>query len=73
MIKGEDLILDLEEQMQTIKLPLMALKLDELYRSPDYLHMDKLDFLSELLAPEYKDKVTKTINNRLRTAHPAFP
>ena len=30
--------------------------------------MDKLDFLSELLAPEFKDKVTKTINNRLRTA-----
>ena len=47
----------------------MALKLDELFRSPDYLHMDKLDFLSALLAPEFKDKVTKTINNRLRTAH----
>ena len=69
MIKGDDLLLDLEEQMQTIKLPLMALKLDELYRSPKYLHMDKLDFLSELLEPEYRDKVTKTINNRLRTAH----
>ena len=69
MRKGDELLLDLEEQMQTIKLPLMALKLDELYRSPKYLHMDKLDFLSELLAPEYRDKVTKTINNRLRTAH----
>jgi DNA replication protein DnaC len=69
MRKGDDLLLDLEEQMQTIKLPLMALKLDELYRSPKYLNMDKLDFLSELLAPEYRDKVTKTINNRLRTAH----
>ena len=69
MRKGDDLLLDLEEQMQTIKLPLMALKLDELYRSPNYLHMAKLDFLSELLAPEYRDKVTKTINNRLRTAH----
>ena len=69
MRKGDDLLLDLEEQMQTIKLPLMALKLDELYRSPKYLNMDKLDFLSELLAPEFRDKVTKTINNRLRTAH----
>ena len=69
MRKGDDLLLDLEVQMQTIKLPLMALKLDELYRSPKYLNMDKLDFLSELLAPEYRDKVTKTINNRLRTAH----
>lgn len=69
MITGEDLVLDLEEQMNTIKLPLMALKLDELYRSSDYPHMDKLDFLSALIAPEFKDKVTKTINNRLRTAH----
>ena len=69
MIKGNNLVLDLEEQMNTIKLPLMALKLDELYRSPDFLNMDKLDFLSALLAPEFRDKVTKTINNRLRTAH----
>ena len=69
MINGEDIVLDLVEQMNTIKLPLMALKLDELFRSPDYLHMDKLDFLSALLEPEFKDKVTKTINNRLRTAH----
>ena len=68
MIKGKDLVLDLEEQMNTIKLPLMALKLDELYRSPDYPDMDKLDFISALLAPEYRDKVTKTTNNRLRTA-----
>ncbi len=69
MTNGEDIVLDLVEQMNTIKLPLMALKLDELFRSPDYLHMDKLDFLSALLAPEFKDKITKTINNRLRTAH----
>ena len=69
MTNGEDIVLDLVEQMNTIKLPLMALKLDELFRSPDYLHMDKLDFLSALLAPEFRDKVTKTINNRLRTAH----
>ena len=69
MIKSNDILLDLEEQMQAIKLPLMALKLDELFHSPDYLRMDKLDFVSELLAPEYRDKMTKTINNRLRTAH----
>lgn len=69
MTTGNDLVLDLAEQMAAIKLPLMALKLDEIYRSPDYFEMDKLDFLSALLAPEYRDKVTKTINNRLRTAH----
>lgn len=69
MITGEDLVLDLEEQMNSMKLPLMALKLDELYRSSEYPYMDKLDFLSALIAPEFKDKLTKTINNRLRTAH----
>ena len=66
MTTGQELVLDLSEQMNTIKLPLMALKLDELYRSPDYPGMDKLDFLSALLAPEFRDKVTKTTNNRLR-------
>ena len=68
MTKGNDLLLDIEEQMNAIKLPLMALKLDELYRSPGYPAMDKLDFLSALLAPEFRDKVTKTTNNRLRKA-----
>ena len=68
MITGQELVLDLAEQLNTIKLPLMALKLDELYRSPDYPTMDKLDFLSVLVAPEFRDKVTKTTNNRLRTA-----
>ena len=52
MITGQELVLDLAEQLNTIKLPLMALKLDELYRSPDYPTMDKLDFLSEDLIIE---------------------
>ena len=69
MISGQELVMDLAEQLSTIKLPLMALKLDELFHSPDYLVMDKLDFLAALVAPEFKDKVSKTINNRLRTAH----
>ena len=54
MNTGQELVLDLAEQLNTIKLPLMALKLDELYRSPGYPAMDKLDFLSALLAPEFR-------------------
>ena len=61
MVTGKDLVLDLEEQLNTIKLPLMALKLDELFRSPDYPAIDKLDFLSILLAPEVRDKVSKVL------------
>jgi len=67
-MNGGELLIDLEEQMNTIKLPLMALKLDEIVRSPEYPGMDKLDFLSAILAPEFRDKVSKTTNNRLRTA-----
>ena len=68
-MNGQELMLDLAEQMTTIKLPLMALKLDELFRSPEFPGMDKLDFLSALIAPEFRDKVSKTTNNRLRNAH----
>lgn len=68
-MKNGELLIDLEEQMNMIKLPLMALKLDEVIRSPEYPGMDKLDFLSLILAPEFRDKVSKTTNNRLRTAH----
>ena len=32
----------------------MAKKLDEIYCSPNYLGMDKLDLVSEILAPEYQ-------------------
>ena len=63
------LVLDLEEQMNMIGLPLMALKLDELYRSSAFLTIDRLEMISSLLKPEYEDKTTKRFNNRLRTAH----
>ena len=69
MKTGNSLVLDLEDQMSTIGLPLMALKLDELYRSADFLTMDRLELLSMLLEPEYMDKTTKRLNNRLRNAH----
>lgn len=69
MTKGNPLLLDLEEQMNLIGLPLMALKLDEVYRSAEFMTMDRLELVSLLLKPEYEDKATKRLNNRLRTAH----
>ena len=56
MKTGNSLVIDLEDQMNTIGLPLMALKLDELYRSANFLTMDRLEMLSVLLEPEYADK-----------------
>ena len=49
MKTGNSLVIDLEDQMNTIGLPLMALKLDELYRSANFLTMDRLEMLSVLL------------------------
>jgi len=68
MTKISSLLLELEFQMKDIGLPLMALKLDELYRSADFPAMDRLDIISALLEPEYRDKLSKRINNRLRNA-----
>lgn len=58
MSNGETILLDLEAQMQDIGLSLMAKKLDQIYRSPEYLGIDKLDLVSEILAPEYQDRTT---------------
>ena len=68
MTNGDTLLLDLEAQMQDIGLTRMANKLDEAYRSPDFLTKDRLDLISDILAPEYQDRTTKRLNNRLRTA-----
>lgn len=69
MKNANSLLMDLEEQMNMIGLSLMALKLDELYRSSDFLTMDRLEMVSSLPKLEYEDKTTKRFNNRLRTAH----
>ena len=69
MTTGTELLQTLEAQLNEIGLSTMALKLDEIYNSPDYLTMDKLDLISSILLPEYQDKISKRINNRLRNAH----
>lgn len=68
MTNGDTLLLDLEAQMQDIGLTRMANKLDEAYRSPDFLTKGKLDLILDIQAPEYQDRTTKRLNNRLRTA-----
>lgn len=68
MTTGDALLLDIEAQMQDIGLPLMARKLDQIYRFPDYLTRDKLSLISDILAPEYQDKTSKRLNNRMKTA-----
>lgn len=68
MSTASSLLQELEFQMRDIGLLLMALRLDELYRSSEFLTMDRLNLVSALLEPEYQDKTSKRINNRLRNA-----
>ena len=65
MSTASSLLQELEFQMRDIGLPLMALRLDELYRSSEFLTMDRLSLVSALLESEYQDKISKRINNRL--------
>jgi DNA replication protein DnaC len=66
--KEEQRLLDIEAQFQDIGLSLMAQQLDKEYRSPEFLTKDRLDLISDILAPEFADKTTKRLQNRLRTA-----
>lgn len=68
METGEKLIAELEDELMVIGLPNMAAKLDALYSSEQFTRMDHLSLIAELIGPEYQDKVTKRVNNRLRNA-----
>ncbi len=58
----------LVDELNEMGLPNMAAELDKLYAAPGFLEMDRLTLISELISPEYKDKISKRINNRLRSA-----
>lgn len=68
MTTGNDLVTTLEDQLNELGLPNMAAELDRLYTAPGFLEMDHLTLISSLITPEYKDKVSKRLNNRLRSA-----
>jgi DNA replication protein DnaC len=68
MLTGNTLLNTLVDELNELGLPNMAAELDKLYAAPGFLEMDHLTLISELISPEYKDKVSKRINNRLRAA-----
>ena len=68
MLTGNALLNTLVDELNELGLPNMAAELDKLYAAPGFLEMDHLTLLSELISPEYKDKISKRINNRLRLA-----
>lgn len=68
MLTGNTLLNTLVDELNELGLPNMAAELDRLYAAPGFLEMDHLTLISELISPEYKDKISKRINNRLRSA-----
>lgn len=68
MLTGNTLLNTLVDELNELGLPNMAAELDKLYAAPGFLEMDRLTLISELISPEYKDKISKRINNRLRSA-----
>ena len=69
MNKSKELIYEIEDQLQFLKLNRMAETLDELFHSKDFLEMDKVSLLSRMIDAEYQDKAAKLFRTHLRDAH----
>jgi DNA replication protein DnaC len=68
MLTGEKLTNTLVDELNDLGLPNMAASLDSIYRSERFLKLDHLTLIAELIEPEYQDKISKRVNNRLRHA-----
>ena len=68
MLTGKNLLNELVDELNELKLSHMAAKLDSLYNAPGFLEMDHMTLLAELIGDEYREKLSKTLTNRLRTA-----
>ncbi|NCC91267.1 MAG: hypothetical protein EOM01_13065, partial [Spirochaetia bacterium] len=68
MQKVEDFFASIERQMQYLGLEHMALRFDELYRSPDFLKMDALSIIEELVGAQYEVDANKQLSRMLRYA-----
>ena len=69
MLTGKALFNTLLAELNEMGLPGMSATLDEMYRSPDFLELDPLMAIANLVEPEYQKKMNKRIQSRLRAAH----
>lgn len=60
---------ELSTNLRGLGLNIMAARLPELVRSPEYLEMDKISFVEKLISDEYAEKTTKLTNTHLRNAN----
>lgn len=69
MLTGKALFDTLISELNDMGLPGMSSTLDEMYRSPNFIHLDPLMAIARLVEPEYQKKINKRIQSRLRAAH----
>ncbi len=69
MLTGKALFNTLVVELNDMGLPGMSATLDEMYRSPGFVHLDPLMAIANLVEPEYQKKINKRIQSRLRAAH----
>ena len=69
MLTGKALFNTLLAELNEMGLPGMSSTLDEMYRSPNFLELDPLMAIANLVEPEYQKKMNKRIQCRLRSAH----
>lgn len=68
MLTGTALVNELIDELNELKLSTMAATLDNLYHKPDFLEMDRLTLIAELIGPQFQEKVSTTLKNRLTAA-----
>ena len=69
MLTRTVLINELVDELNELKLSTMAATLDDLYHKPGFLEMDRLTLIAELIGPQFQEKVSTTLKNRLTAAH----
>lgn len=69
MDTGTKVLDALVDELNDIGLTQMAKSLDEIYRSKDFLEIDRLSLISQLIEAEYHSRITTRVDNRLKRAH----
>ena len=69
LLTGTELVNELVDELNELKLSTMAATLDDLYHRPGFLEMDRLTMIAELIGPQFQEKVSTTLKNRLTAAH----
>lgn len=69
MLTGIDLVNELVDELNELKLSTMTVTLDDLYHKPGFLEMDHLTLIAELTGPQFQEKISITLKNRLTAAH----